>query len=83
MLALLVAAAALLLLAYRATRQRAPAKGRRASRPRPRPKPVPVAPPPSGEPPGFLEDLQRREERVESGEPEVIDVIDVEIVDES
>ncbi len=82
LLALLVAAVAFLLLVSRSARQRATSKGRRASRPRPPRRPVPVPPAPSGDPPGFLEDLQRREERVESGDPEIIDVIDVEIVDD-
>ena len=78
----LVLAAALALVVDRTVRLRAASKKRKPSPRRPNRKPVSAAPPPSDEPPGFLRDLQRREEYVDSPAPEIIEVTDVEILDE-
>ena len=74
-------AAALALALGRARRRKAVAKRRRPRQRSPR-EPLLAGPPSPHEAPGFLKELQRREEFFDSDGREIIDVTDVEIIEE-
>ncbi len=81
LIAALSLSAALVMALGRARRREAVSK-RKRPRHRSARKPLPAGPSSSDEAPGFLKDLQHREENFDFDDREIIDVIDVEILEE-